>query len=212
MNRTVAIERVVALLLVALFAQVTAQHAIIKGRVQFPDGSPFNVTVPVTLNHGEFRTYSKADGSFIFRNVPPGIHQVDVLSTTHHFGQVKVQLLEDSMTPNCIEYAYPGAPKKTMLHPINMTAYATLEYFEKKPGFSIFAMLRNPMVIMMLFSVGIMFLMPRLMEGLDPEEKARMREQMAAQQDPNKMLSNLFQGFTGETEEPAPRRKIKNSK
>ena len=185
-----------------------AETATIEGRLEYPDGTPFNITTPVTLNHGEQFTYCKVDGSFIFRKVPPGVHQIDVQSTTHHFGQVKIQLLEESMTdPKCVEYAYPGATKKPIEYPIVMTAYATYEFFEKRPAFSIFAILKNPMFLMMAFSVGMMFLMPKMMEGLDPEEKARMKEQMAAQQDPTKMLSNLFGGF-GE-EEPAPKRKIK---
>ena len=190
-----------------------AETATIEGRLEFPDGSPFNLTVPISLNHGELMTYSKVDGSFIFRNVPAGVHQLDVQSTTHHFGQVKVQLLPDAMAkgeaPKCVEYAYPGAAKKAMEHPVTMTAYATFEYFEKRPAFSFFVILKNPMFLMMAFSVGMMFLMPKMMEGLDPEEKARMREQMAAQQDPNKMLSSLFEGFTGTAEEPAPKRRIK---
>ena len=198
----------------AAAAVAATSSATIEGRLQFPDGTPFNATTAITLNHGEFRTYSKVDGSFIFRNVPSGVHQLDVQSTTHHFGQVKIQLLDNNGDgtmdpPKCVEYAYPGAAKKAIEHPVTMTAYATFQYFEKRPAFSIFVILKNPMFLMMAFSVGMMFLMPKMMEGLDPEEKARMREQMAAQQDPNKLLSSLFEGFTGGGEEPAPKKKIK---
>jgi hypothetical protein len=208
-----------ALLLFVVHAAAAAAVAArtstttLEGQLQFPDGTPFNVTTGITLNHGEMRTYSKIDGSFSFRDVPSGIHQIDVLSTVYHFGQVRIQLLEDSMDqPKCVEYMYPGAPKKTLDYPIAMTAYATFEYFETKPGFSIFVILKNPMFLMMAVSAGLMFLMPKMMEGMDEEEKAKMREQMAAQQDPTKMMSNLFSGFTGGTEESpaaAPKRKLK---
>lgn len=203
------------LALVSLFSlSQTAKavsHTNIEGRLQFPDRTPFNGTAPVTLDHGVYWAYPKIDGSFIFRNIPPGVHILDVQSTTHHFGQVKIQLLEENdMQPKCVEYAYPGAAKKPLEHPVVMTAYATLEYFEKRPAFSVFSILKNPMFLMMAFSAGMMFLMPKMMEGLDPEEKARMKEQMAMQQDPNKMLSNLFEGFTGGGEsESAPKKKIK---
>ena len=139
-----------------------------------------------------------------------GVHQLDVQSATHHFGTVKVQLLADAASPpKCVEYAYPGAAKKAIEHPVVMTAYATLEYFEMRPAFSVFVILKNPMFLMMAFSVGMMFLMPKMMEGMTDEEKAQMREQMASQQDPTKLLSNLMEGFTGGAEEPAPKRKIK---
>ena len=109
------------------------------------------------------------------------------------FSQVKIQLLEDSMDkPNCIEYAYPGANKQPIAHPLVLTAHATYEYFEQRPAFSVFSLLRNPMLLMMLFSVGMMYLMPKMMENLEPEEKEKMRAQMELQKDPAKMLSQLF--------------------
>lgn len=67
------------------------------------------------------------------------------------------------------------------------------------------------MFLMMAFSVGLMVLMPKMMEGLEPEEKARLKEQMASQQDPNKMLNNLFESFTGGAETP-PSTKTKKIK
>lgn len=115
-------------------------------------------------------------------------------------------------SPKCVMYAYPGAAKKPVDHPLTVTAYATYEYFEKRPAFSIFVILKNPMFLMMAVSVGLMFMMPKMMEGLDPEEKARLKEQMASQQDPSKMMSNLFESFTGPADAPAPASKTKKIK
>jgi hypothetical protein len=57
------------------------------------------------------------------------------------------------------------------------------------------------MVLMMLFSVGMMFVMPKMMEGLDPEEKARMKQQMEAQKDPTQMFSQMWGEITGSGED-----------
>lgn len=166
--------------------------------------SPFNLTTRITLNHDEYTTYSRNDGSFIIYNVKPGIHQLDVHSTTFHFGQVKVQLLEDSMnTPKCLEYAFPGAAKNPIPYPLVLTAHATYDYFETRKGFSIFVIFKNPMFLMMAFSVGMMFLMPKMMENLDPEEKQRMQQQMEMQKDPTKMFSQIWGDITGGDQEPA---------
>ena len=54
---------------------------------------------------------------------------------------------------------------------------------------------------MMVIGGGLMFLMPKMMEGLDPEEKARMKKQMEAQQDPTKMFSQMWGDITGQQEE-----------
>ena len=89
--------------------------------------------------------------------------------------------------PKCIEYLYPGAPKQAIPHPLELTAHASYEYFEPRQGFSLLGILKNPMLLMMLVSVGGMFMMPKMMEGLDPEQKDQMQRQMAMQQDPSKV-------------------------
>ena len=175
----------------------------IRGRLLYPDKSAFNITTKITLDHGERSTYCKLDDgcSFELFDVAPGVHQLDVISTTHHFAQVKIQVLPDGSEPKCLEYAFAGAPKNPINHPLELTAYATFDYFEQKRGFSIWFILKNPMVIMMAFSVGLMFFMPKMMEGLDPEEKAQMKKQMEMQQDPSKMLSSLWEGISGQEAE-----------
>ena len=173
----------------------------IEGRLQFPDKTPFNVTTRITLNHGEYSTYSRVDGSFAFYNIVPGIHVLDVQSTVYHFSQVKIQLLENDMeNPKCLEYMYPGAKKQATMHPLVLNAIATYDYFEPRKGFSIFSILANPMVLMMAFSVGLMFLMPKMMEGLEPEEKERIKQQMEMQKDPTKMLGQMWGDITGANE------------
>jgi len=191
----------------------------IEGRIEFQGviTKPFNVTTKITLNHGEYTTYSRIDGSFVIHDVGPGIHDVSFFSKKYHFPQVKIQLLEDSMdAPKCLEYSFPGAPKRALKYPLVINPKGSYQYFETKKGFSIFGLLRNPMVMMMLFSGGLMFAMPYMMEGLDPEEKARMKEQMKSQQDPSAMLTQMWGEMTGGGEEEAlkskkERKRVKQS-
>ena len=49
------------------------------------------------------------------------------------------------------------------------------------------SILKNPMVLMMIMGVGGMYMMPKMMDGLDPEQKELMQKQMAMQQDPSKV-------------------------
>ena len=181
----------------------------IEGRLEFPKGfAKTDDRAKITLNHGEYTTYTQADGSFVVYDVGPGIHQIDIDSKTYHYPQVKIQLLEDSMdAPNCLEYAHPGAAKRAIKYPLVITPKGAYQFFEAKKGFSLFSLLRNPMVLMMLFSVGLMVAMPYMMEGLDPEEKARMKEQMKNQQDPTAMLSQMWGDMTGAGEDEAPKSK-----
>ena len=52
----------------------------IEGLLEFPAGvtKTFNITTKITLNHGEYTTYSRRDGSFVIYDVGPGIHQLDI--------------------------------------------------------------------------------------------------------------------------------------
>eukprot|EP00545_Synedropsis_sp_CCMP1620_P008049 CAMPEP_0119010714 /NCGR_PEP_ID=MMETSP1176-20130426/5194_1 /TAXON_ID=265551 /ORGANISM="Synedropsis recta cf, Strain CCMP1620" /LENGTH=208 /DNA_ID=CAMNT_0006963427 /DNA_START=68 /DNA_END=694 /DNA_ORIENTATION=+ len=203
-----------SLLLLLLLATTAVVHATatplgtIEGTLRYPDDTPLMNTTKIALNDGERITYSKPDGSFVFYKVPPGIHLLDVHSYKFNFGQVKIQLLEDTMdAPKCIEYPYPGAPKQVLKHPLQLKAHAYFQYFEEKKGFSPTSILKNPMMLMMLVSVAMMLLMPKMMENLDPEEREKMQQQMQAQQDPMKMLSNLMGG--GVAEEASKQKKIK---
>lgn len=163
--------------------------ATIVGRLRHPDPNVFINSTRITLNDGSTHsTYTQLDGSFSFYRVPPGVHLLDVQSREHHFSQVKIQLLEDAMdSPKCIEYVYPGAPKQAIPHPLELTAHASYEYYEPRQGFSIMSIFKNPMILMMIVSAGLVFVMPKMMEGLDPEQKEQMQRQMAMQQDPSKV-------------------------
>lgn len=181
-----------------LFCWADSTVRNLEGVLKFPDMSPFNLTAHITLNHDEYSTYARSDGSFVIYNVKAGIHQLDIHTTNFHFSQVKVQLLEESMdAPKCLEYAYPGATKKSIAYPLLLTAHASYQYFEARKGFSVFSILKNPMFLMMAVSVGFMFVMPKMMENLEPEEKARMQQQMEMQKDPTKMLASLWGDVTG---------------
>jgi hypothetical protein len=182
----------------------------IHGRINRPEAMEklpqLNSTL-ITLNNGEYSTYSAAqDGSFTFHNIPPGVHVLDVHSNIYHFSQIKIQLIpSNDMEPNCIEYVYPGATKYSIEHPLLLNAHATYDYFEKRPSFSPFRIFKNPMVLMMIVSVGFMVIMPHMMSNLDPEQKEQMKKQMEMQQDPTKMLSQMWSDLSGKPAEESKR-------
>ena len=141
-------------LLPGVHGEATAT-AVIQGKLLLPSGEPVTNTTRITINNGEYATYSQKDGAFIFHAVGPGVHALSVHSPEHHFPLVKIQLKEDSdpiMEPRCIQYAYPGATKAAVSHPLELTALAAYQYFEPKPRFNPLRLLKNPMVLMMVVS------------------------------------------------------------
>ena len=199
--------------LTSIHSSVNARPtAIVKGILNLPDDSALNTTL-ITLNDGEYSTYSGIDGQFSFYGVHPGVHLLDVHSHEFSFSQIKIQLLENAMdAPKCIEYVYPGSHKQAISHPLVLTAHARFVYFEKRPGFSFFSLFKNPMVLMMMFSVGLMVVMPYMMENLDDEQKEQMKKQMELQKDPSKMLSHMWGELSGGMDETAAPKKVKKDK
>ena len=48
----------------------------------------------MTLNGGQRTALTAKDGSFVFRDVDPGVYLLEVLSTTFHYSTMKIKLDE----------------------------------------------------------------------------------------------------------------------
>lgn len=66
------------------------------------------------------------------------------------------------------------------------------EYYEIREPFSIMSVVKSPMGLMVGFMLIVVFLMPKLMENIDPEEMRRAQEEMRNQGVPT--LSSLLPG------------------
>ena len=189
------------LALVLTNSSSSASPLVFSGRLVVP---PNNVPPPstlVTLNGGEYSALSSSStGDFVFPVVPPGVYLLDVTSSTHAYPQVKVKVDDDvSLTPRCNLYVYAGAEKKSVeCYPLLLLpAVATYSYFEVKPPFSVRSIFMNPMLLMMLVPAAMAWYMPKMMEGMDPEQRAAMQKQMESQSDPTKMFDELKESFFG---------------
>ncbi|WVF66886.1 hypothetical protein IAT40_001629 [Kwoniella sp. CBS 6097] len=97
----------------------------------------------------------------------------------------------------------------SMAHPLVLSAVGKEDYFTPKGGMNIVGMLKNPMVLMMLFSGIMMYALPKLtasMADMDPEMAKDMAETRKKMQGVQSMdwagsLSNML---AGSTEPPAP--------
>ncbi|KAH7411805.1 hypothetical protein DE146DRAFT_641441 [Phaeosphaeria sp. MPI-PUGE-AT-0046c] len=59
---------------------------------------------------------------------------------------------------------------------IEARVLATQYYYQERGGFSPLSFLKNPMILMAVVSMGLMFGMPKLMENMDPEMKEEFEE------------------------------------
>mmetsp|Transcript_28313 Transcript_28313/g.58065 ORF Transcript_28313/g.58065 Transcript_28313/m.58065 type:complete len:219 (-) Transcript_28313:99-755(-) len=172
-----------------------------------PGMQPLLPSTKITLNGGEYEAFSRVDGGFTFHDVKPGVYLLDVLSDEAMFSQVKINLpTEPEGKVRCLEYRYPGAPKQPTSYPLNLVAHTKIRYFEPKPTLSIASFMKNPMAYMMLFTLFVVIVFPKMMNSMDPEQMKEMQEQMQGN-DPSALFSQLLSGNMPEPPKPAIKEK-----
>ncbi|KAG8936622.1 hypothetical protein FRC03_012416 [Tulasnella sp. 419] len=170
-----------------------------------------NVLKPahVVLDSGRWKANVLRSGNFTIRDVEPGSYVLEVQARDHFFDQLRVDIvpsdpvpttttLAPSATPSILTPSYnvearpiiPGTPHDIrplparVQYPLVLTPRAKKIYITPKQDFSIVAMFKsNPMMLMMLGSVGFMLLMPKLLSSMDPEDRKEFLERQ------NKMMS-----------------------
>lgn len=126
---------------------------------------------------------------------PLGIYLVDIHSIDHIFSQIKIKVIAESNTITAVEYKYPGAPRQPASYPLVFTPHVKISYFQKKEPISIYKMaMGNPMMLLMIFTFGIVVMFPKML-GLDKEQMKELMEQQKQQgieSDPTKAIQKLF--------------------
>ncbi|KAJ3340055.1 hypothetical protein HDU93_007397 [Gonapodya sp. JEL0774] len=183
----VLLALVSALFLQSIDALASPNTREVKGRLFIPDtrdvAGVIGVEAEVTLDFGRYRGGIRRDGSFVIRDVPSGIYILEVDSTTHAFDKlwVEVDTVEGSVRASQYFPAteYDPSPKRMVPYPIELTAKGQFDYFQVREGFNWMGMLQNPMMLMAVASIGMVYLLPKMMEGIPPEELAASREAQA---------------------------------
>ncbi|XP_028798242.1 ER membrane protein complex subunit 7 homolog [Neltuma alba] len=168
------------------FAQATgsAEGYPISGRVKIPSlgtkefGLPGKVSnVKVILNGGQRVTFLRPDGYFSFHNVTAGTHLIEVAAIGYFFSPVRVDV--SARNPGKIHAALTENRRglsEFVLEPLREEVY-----YEIREPFSIMSIVKSPMGLMMGFMLLVVFVMPKLMENMDPEEMRRAQEEMRNQ-------------------------------
>ncbi|XP_034684357.1 ER membrane protein complex subunit 7 homolog [Vitis riparia] len=144
--------------------------------------------VKVILNGGQWVTFLRPDGYFSFHNVSAGTHMIEVAAIGYFFSPVRVDV--SARNPGKIQAALTENRKgltELVLEPLRDE-----QYYEIREPFSIMSVVKSPMGLMMGFMLIVMFLMPKLVENMDPEEMRRAQEEMRNQGVPS--LSSLLPG------------------
>lgn len=163
----------------------------IRGAALKGFGLPGKSNVKVILNGGQRVTFLRPDGYFSFHNVPAGTHLIEVDAIGYYFSPVRVDV--SARNPGKILAAL--TENRRSLSELVLEPLREEQYYEIREPFSIMSLVKSPMGLMMGFMLIVVFLMPKLMENMDPEEMRRAQEEMRNQGVPS--LSSLLPGAAG---------------
>lgn len=173
----------------------TAGGYTINGRVKIPNigmkgfGLPGKLSkAKVILNGGQRVSFLRPDGYFSFHDVPAGTHLIEVDAIGYFFSPVRVDV--SARNPGKVQAAL--TENRRVLSELVLEPFREEQYYEIREPFSIMSVVKSPMGLMMGFMVVVMFLMPKLVENMDPEEMKRAQEEMRNQGVPS--LANLLPG------------------
>ncbi|KAI7743868.1 hypothetical protein M8C21_030317 [Ambrosia artemisiifolia] len=168
----------------------------INGRVKIPGFGDKGFGLPVKANNakvilnGGQVTFLKPDGYFSFHNVPAGTHLIEVDVIGYLFSPVRVDV--SARNPGKVQAALTETRRG--LNELVLEPLREEQYYEIREPFNIMSIAKSPMGLMIGFMVLMVFLMPKLVENMDPEEIRKAQEEMRNQGVPS--LANLMPGGT----------------
>lgn len=159
-------------LLSIAFAQDAEPLFEINGQIAFRNQmSPpknWKQNSKVIVNYGEYIGFVKDDGSFLIEGVPSGSYIIEVSNTDYIFEPVRYEINSKGkararqlnlLQPNNVE---------PLPVPLVITARQPTRYFRAREEWRITDVLMNPMVLMLLVAMFLMFVTPKL-TAQDPE-------------------------------------------
>ncbi|KAA0152816.1 hypothetical protein FNF27_06632 [Cafeteria roenbergensis] len=165
-----------SLLAVLALAAAGARAAVdVSGAVRLGVGA--STPTALRLDGGWKETWTRADGSFTFFNVPEGVYLLEASHPQHVFPTTKIRISADGSV-KALSYAFPGAERQIVAYPLRLSPVAQPNYFVQKPQPSLISMLSNPQVLIMGFMLVATFFMQSNSSSQSKEQKEEMRQQM----------------------------------
>ncbi|KAH8820474.1 hypothetical protein F5884DRAFT_764177 [Xylogone sp. PMI_703] len=192
-------------------------------RLANPSTLPSTTTATLTSLSHQQSAILRADNTFDFRNVSSGSYLLDVHCPSHWFAPLRVDIHAESPAKSATgdekapvvqvwgtfrgnEWDNKGeevpvnevAEAKDGNEPIygfEVKAGPEKEYYVERAGFSPLAMLKSPMILLALFSMGIVFGMPYLIENMDEETKAEFEQRQKSSPLSGNPAANPLQNF-----------------
>lgn len=145
--------------------------------------------------------FANSNGEFeISGVVENATYILEVFHPALFFDSVTIEVGKKGVTPYLTDYLYGKGPK--LRYPLVLAPSSIKNYFEEREDFNILSLFKSPMVMMMLFMFGMVYMMPK---DLQQGGGAGMKELREELRDDNSMSGKLLKKMVGEA--PPPRSK-----
>ncbi|XP_070552561.1 endoplasmic reticulum membrane protein complex subunit 7-like [Ptychodera flava] len=152
----------------------------IEGRVSV-SGAKAQEWLPGTrilVDGGQYIGFLKSDGSFTVNNVPSGSYVVEVSNPTYAFEPARVDITsKGKIRARKINFLQITSVI-SMNYPLRFKAKGQIKYFQKREQWKVTDFLMNPMVLMMVLPLLLLFVLPKMMNTQDPEVQKEMQSSM----------------------------------
>ncbi|CAO3574288.1 unnamed protein product [Mortierella alpina] len=176
------------LALLSLSASTTSAASVsgvVIGQGENANPRDLSARTRVILSGGRYSAMITKDGRFTFPNVPEGSYLLEVQSPQYTYPSVKVVVSEKDTRAHLVTLGADWSNNDHALPlPLSLTPRGPTSYFIPREGFKVSHLFANPMMLMMGFSVLMLFLMPKLMANMDPEAMEEMQGMQEATQMP----------------------------
>ncbi|KAK9235499.1 hypothetical protein V1525DRAFT_427787 [Lipomyces kononenkoae] len=177
---------VAALFILVILVQTVSAHSLrgfLDSTVSNGRLLTFSPSTEVVLRSAEakYKTYVRADGtSFVFLNVTAGSYALSVNSAEHVFPTLRVDVatadVEVFLTHPGNEWSFKG-PRQP--YPIELRPFGPAVYYQYREGFNVLKLFKNPMLMISLLTLGMVFVLPKIMDSMDPEQLKEIQQEQA---------------------------------
>ncbi|OLN86296.1 ER membrane protein complex subunit 7 [Colletotrichum chlorophyti] len=148
---------------------------------------PPSTRASLTSLGSSFTAPLSVKNTFVFDNLTaPGSYLVDVHCATHAFAPLRLDVAADGTLSAWETYRGNDWDNKGEAYTLKEFAgdakgfevrvLGAKNYFVERSTFSVFTILKNPMILLGLVSMGIFLGMPYLVDNMDPEMRAEFEE------------------------------------
>lgn len=147
----------------------------------------------ILVNHGQYIAYPKDDGSFEVNNLPSDSYVVEAVHPKYIYEPYRVDITsKGKIRARRVNYMQPSLVQ-TVDYPIQFKPKSLHNYFMPRETWRIMDLLLNPMVIMMVAPLAIIWVLPKMMS---PQEVQTQRDSVQVPEynvpELSEMMANMF--------------------